>query len=832
MNQIERLDELSDRNIERLAASLHERQGKTSQGEAVASFARMIALVDGITSASGFHKLSHHHGLLRDADERALRLMAHMECAGMIWIDGEDIELSEMRQGLLVKQITASISRATTPVSPMERHGSPVAACSHLMSISARETFEYNYVIAIFGARILATDKHPDAQLKRYLIKNNYIVRSIRNMNAISEVRAAIYGEDAEAQLAHFAMVTMWLKVRSAALDAVEPDHEKRDALRIKVEEHDHINETIIDETYKENMECAERKRADQAQLAHAREMEKAKDDQRRVEQRAAEREARRGRGKPSEPGSSATTTVTESKPLAGGPAPSIEQSSPDGQAAAQIDLSGAWIEVASWSGQVIGGDLHDLRSKCTAWALALTEGECKASTPWGTDWEDQERRRRIRFIEVGGVSTIERVEPVDDVVLMRTAIEISAGAGADSFNVGVRWCLWASRPTRTARDQIDQSAAALFEVVYQSGAVLRDRHIHKREGHYPDGVAINELAAMICAADRLAPVITIRAAAARQMAVQKWISRAGYWAHVYIFRTHAAAARCAELTGQASIQQEGSVAIYSRIESGMLRMQTHDLGLDEQNIAHVVALSRANDQWMTQDGRVWAVPITEENGDDHAHVHALRSTLEELEATKATALQLGIELQTLKRERADWVGTKMVADAQIKGLLERNAELEAKVRNTRPSIESWDDLEEWVNQAMSARVVLTKKAMAAARRSVYRDFGFAADVIDLLGTDYHDMREGRPGAYEKTEARKAQLGVKIGPCGEAPTTRNYGEEYRAAWGKRNYRLDLHVQGSSARERERGFRLYFAWDDERHVVVVGSMPEHLTIYAS
>ncbi len=831
MDRIERLDELSDRNIERLAASLHERQGKPSQGEAVASFARMIALVDGITSAGGFHKLGHHHGLLRDANERALRLMAHMESAGVIWIDGEDIELSEMRQGLLVKQLTASISRATTPVSPMERHGSPVAACSHLMSISARETFEYNYVIAIFGARILATDKYPDAQLKRYLIKNNYIVRSIRNMNAISEVRAAIYGDDAEAQLAHFAMVTMWLKVRSAALDAVEPDHEKRDALRIKVEEHDRINKTIIDETYKEIRECADRKRADQAQLAHIREMGKAKDDQRRVEQRAAEREARRERGKPSEPGSSATTTGTESKPLAG-PAPRIEQSSPDGQAAAQIDLSGAWIEVASWSGQVIGGELQGLLSRCTAWALALTEGECKASQHGETDWEDQERRRRIRIRGTGGVSTIERVEPVDDGVLMRTTIEISAGAGADSFNAGARWCLWASRPTRTARDQIDESATALLEVVYQSGAVLRDRHIHKREGHYPDGFAINELAAMICAADRFAPVITIRAAAARQMAVQKWISRAGYWAHVYIFRTHAVAARCAEITGQASIQQEGSVVIYSRIESGMLRMQTHELGLDEQNIAKVVALSRANDQWMIQDGRVWAVPITEANGDDHAHVHALRSTLEELEATKATALQLGIELQTLKRERADWVGTKMVADAQIKGLLERNAELEAKVRNTRPSIESWDDLEEWVNQAMSARVVLTKKAMAAARRSVYRDFGFAADVIDLLGTDYHDMREGRPGAYEKTEARKAQLGVKIGPCGEAPTTRNYGEEYRAAWGKRTYRLDMHVQGSSARERERGFRLYFAWDDERHVVVVGSMPEHLTIYAS
>ena len=110
MDRIERLDELSDRNIERLAASLHERQGKPSQGEAVASFARMIALVDGITSVGGFHKLGHHHGLLRDANERALRLMAHMESAGVIWIDGEDIELSEMRQGLLVKQLTASIS--------------------------------------------------------------------------------------------------------------------------------------------------------------------------------------------------------------------------------------------------------------------------------------------------------------------------------------------------------------------------------------------------------------------------------------------------------------------------------------------------------------------------------------------------------------------------------------------------------------------------------------------------------------------------------------------------------------------------------------------------
>ncbi|THD10090.1 hypothetical protein [Metallibacterium scheffleri] len=829
MAQTERTIAISEHSLDLVAATLQKVQGKNSQDEAgLSGFARMAALVDGITSARGFAKL--RNDLVLDADNLAVELMAHMDCAGAIPHEKTDHEVAEIRQSAIVKQLTAAIGVAITQLSPIERHGAPLCRCSNITWFGPREQYQQNYILAIFGADGVKPARSLDAAQEPDSIKNSYAVRSTIRMNAVSAIRMAIYGDDAKTQQAHFAMATLIFKKRAEALEAVEPSLEKREALRLELEEQDRLNEAAFAEVLKGITGSAEQKHADQAQQAHERALQKAKSDQKRVEQVAAERQTRWGKPKPCEMKSTASAKAGSESELQAVQTPAIERQVPVGQTGQEIHLTCAWVEAASWCGQVIVGEDQDLLAGCTAWALNLVKGANEPLADTQVDWEDKEQRRRVRIRLAGGASVIERVEPIDHVVSMRTTVEVTAGTCAGIFDVVAKWHLRASQPMRSVGEQIDNMAHELLAAIYQSGTVLRDRRIHKCGGHYPDGTTVNDMAALICSADRLAPVIVIRAAAARQTAVEKWISRSGHWAHVTIVRTHAVAAKCAEVTGQGAVQQEGSVVIYSRIESGRLRMQTYGLDLDE--ISSVVAVSRVNRETAGQASRIWAVPTNESNGDDGVHAQALRGTLEELEAAKAIVSQLGMELQTLKQERADWVGAKMVADAQIKGLLERNAELETKVRNMRPSVESWGDLEEWVIQAMSARVVLTKKAMAAAKRSVYRDFDFAADVIDLLGTDYRDMRMGKPGAYEKTEARKAQLGVKIGPCGEAPTSRNYGEEYRVAWGKRTYRLDLHVQGSSARERERGFRLYFAWDDERHVVVVGSMPEHLTIYAS
>ena len=75
---------------------------------------------------------------------------------------------------------------------------------------------------------------------------------------------------------------------------------------------------------------------------------------------------------------------------------------------------------------------------------------------------------------------------------------------------------------------------------------------------------------------------------------------------------------------------------------------------------------------------------------------------------------------------------------------------------------------------------------------------------------------------------REAELGVRISPVGDAADMRQYEAEYRVRWEGRTYRLDMHVAGSDSRDKQRGLRIYFEWDAEQELVIVGHLPTHLT----
>jgi hypothetical protein len=47
-------------------------------------------------------------------------------------------------------------------------------------------------------------------------------------------------------------------------------------------------------------------------------------------------------------------------------------------------------------------------------------------------------------------------------------------------------------------------------------------------------------------------------------------------------------------------------------------------------------------------------------------------------------------------------------------------------------------------------------------------------------------------------------------------------------WEGQQYRLSMHLAGSPSRDGRYGLRIYFAWDEEQQLVVVGQLPDHLT----
>ncbi len=87
-------------------------------------------------------------------------------------------------------------------------------------------------------------------------------------------------------------------------------------------------------------------------------------------------------------------------------------------------------------------------------------------------------------------------------------------------------------------------------------------------------------------------------------------------------------------------------------------------------------------------------------------------------------------------------------------------------------------------------------------------------------------------GSDKKTayEAALAKLQLEDSATGDG--VKFAADIYSVQYGGQRRILDRHLKGSDSRDRRYGFRLYYIWDDEGQVVVVGWLPSHLDNRAS
>ncbi|WP_257386403.1 hypothetical protein [Tahibacter caeni] len=141
---------------------------------------------------------------------------------------------------------------------------------------------------------------------------------------------------------------------------------------------------------------------------------------------------------------------------------------------------------------------------------------------------------------------------------------------------------------------------------------------------------------------------------------------------------------------------------------------------------------------------------------------------------------------------------------------------------------DTWDDLEDWVNERLGGKVYVLPAAAKAARRSAFEDIPFCYRVLRMLGDVYQPMRSAStPERKQSFDEACADLRVEISPVGVAVSSHRTKDSYRALWNGQRVPLDMHVKGSNSRRQQDGFRLYFYYDENQDAVVVGSFPIHL-----
>lgn len=130
-------------------------------------------------------------------------------------------------------------------------------------------------------------------------------------------------------------------------------------------------------------------------------------------------------------------------------------------------------------------------------------------------------------------------------------------------------------------------------------------------------------------------------------------------------------------------------------------------------------------------------------------------------------------------------------------------------------------DIADWA-AANADRVIVLKRALHAAKKSIYEDEALVYGALDMLATTYRDVKlnlADRMAFREACEKLGLTFGGSIAEC--------VGDEYFFDWKNRKTFMDQHIGRGVSRDPRYCFRIYFTWDAEEAKVIVGMLPAHL-----
>ncbi len=142
----------------------------------------------------------------------------------------------------------------------------------------------------------------------------------------------------------------------------------------------------------------------------------------------------------------------------------------------------------------------------------------------------------------------------------------------------------------------------------------------------------------------------------------------------------------------------------------------------------------------------------------------------------------------------------------------------------------SFDEMDAWAERELVGRLLLHPRASRGIRNAKFEDASVVYRALLLLANEYRDMKMGIEGAKKLFESRLGAIGLGLEPsiskirAGEEGET--YFVNYPLGTARKSF-LDLHLTKGGRREERYCLRIYFFWDDENRIPVIGWLPGHL-----
>jgi hypothetical protein len=241
-----------------------------------------------------------------------------------------------------------------------------------------------------------------------------------------------------------------------------------------------------------------------------------------------------------------------------------------------------------------------------------------------------------------------------------------------------------------------------------------------------------------------------------------------------------------------------------------------------------VVLAKTADEELHALRNELAAVRRERDSGTDE--LKALNAKLNEISQDRDLAYEVnGENTEEIERLRSQ-IFSLNAKTRHLEGRLKQGGELAETVEIP----DSYDELRDWAERYYPDRLIVLSKAVRTAKKALNGDVHRVYACLKLLASEYVDMKRGVDGAGEQFDRECERLRVEVSGVGNALDDRRYREQFTVPYKSGSAEMDLHLSpapGTAERgsvDPKKTFRIYFFWDAEDEVVVVGSLPAHLT----
>ena len=149
------------------------------------------------------------------------------------------------------------------------------------------------------------------------------------------------------------------------------------------------------------------------------------------------------------------------------------------------------------------------------------------------------------------------------------------------------------------------------------------------------------------------------------------------------------------------------------------------------------------------------------------------------------------------------------------------------------PVVGTYDEVSDWIDEYYPDKLLLHSRAVRSLKSANYEDVILVYRCLKLLATSYYDYCTGSI-TYEAFMAECKAVDPGLDERGAITDTAAgmQGDTYYVLHRGIKRKLERHLAKGSNKDSRYCLRIYYFWDDQDQVIVVGDLPHHLNTSAT